>query len=595
MRERENMPATRPLKIYAFDPTQGRKLNNHMRANVPFEKVAPGPVGEYIAVIDYDSANRKYYKPVDLDSPEVMIGGGLDSSESNPQFHQQMVYAVIMETISRFEFALGRKVKWAPDFSPKSSPYHGKLRVFPHGVEDANAFYDPDLRALVFGYFKAGDSNVGINLPGQTVFTCLSHDVIVHETTHALIDGLRQKFTVSTNTDTAAFHEGFADIVALFEHFGYQEPVLDVIERTGGLLYLAELEGDTPKQGKDARIQAERSQPNPLIELAQQFGAALGMRGALRSALGKKADPAQLSKTTEPHARGAILVAAVFDAYFSIYMARTRDLMRLGRSSGAATSDYLHPDLAKRLASEATRTARQIATICIRALDYCPPVDITFGEFLRALITADSDLVPDDPFGYRAAFIDAFRARGIVPDDVTSYSEEALRWSAPEPDPKHPLPPCRGLTLDVFEESNARANARNAAALFRWAKANPEPLGLDPKQKFRVFSFHPLHRVGPNGRVTFDYVVELLQQRELPVDPKDPKSDTFTFFGGSTVILNQSGEVRYTIVKRVANEKRLERQRANLQAGMLPAPAASAFTQQNAAQGLKFAAVHRGY
>ena len=45
--------------------------------------------------------------------------------------------------------------------------------------------------------------------------------------------------------------------------------------------------------------------------------------------------------------------------------------------------------------------------MCIRALDYCPPVDITFGEYLRALITADADLVPDDDRGYRVAMIGA--------------------------------------------------------------------------------------------------------------------------------------------------------------------------------------------
>ena len=39
---------------------------------------------------------------------------GLEPSESNPQFHQQMVYAVAMNTIQSFERALGRRVMWAP-------------------------------------------------------------------------------------------------------------------------------------------------------------------------------------------------------------------------------------------------------------------------------------------------------------------------------------------------------------------------------------------------------------------------------------------------------------------------------------------------
>jgi hypothetical protein len=40
----------------------------------------------------------------------------------------------------------------------------------------------------------------------------------------------------------------------------------------------------------------------------------------------------------------------------------------------------------------------------------CPPVDLRFGDFLRAMITADHDLVPDDPFGYREAIVMRFAA-----------------------------------------------------------------------------------------------------------------------------------------------------------------------------------------
>jgi hypothetical protein len=101
-------------------------------------------------------------------------------------------------------------------------------------------------------------------------------------------------------------------------------------------------------------------------------------------------------------------------AYFSIYVKRTRDLLRIGRASGAVDgAGDLHPDLAERLCRKATTTAEHILNICIRAIDYCPPVDIQFGEFLRALITADSDLVPSDPWDYRGEIIKAFRLRRL--------------------------------------------------------------------------------------------------------------------------------------------------------------------------------------
>jgi hypothetical protein len=81
-------PAQRTLRAYAFDPSRGARLENHLSIRVPYEKLAKGPVGRKIAVIDYDASNRCYYEGVDLDAPAILGQGGLAPSESNPQFHQ---------------------------------------------------------------------------------------------------------------------------------------------------------------------------------------------------------------------------------------------------------------------------------------------------------------------------------------------------------------------------------------------------------------------------------------------------------------------------------------------------------------------------
>jgi hypothetical protein len=65
--------------------------------------------------------------------------------------------------------------------------------------------------------------------------------------------------------------------------------------------------------------------------------------------------------------------------------------------------------------------------MCIRALDYCPPIDLTFGDYLRGIITADADAIRDDERDYRLAFIDAFRRRGIYPEGIKTLSVESLR------------------------------------------------------------------------------------------------------------------------------------------------------------------------
>jgi hypothetical protein len=182
------------------------------------------------------------------------------------------------------------------------------------------------------------------------------------------------------------------------------------------------------------KARGDLATPSLLSQLAREMGMALGRQRALRDAVGSTPDPALLSRTHEPHGRGAILVAAVFDAFLAIYRARTEDLLRIATGgSGVLPAGALQTDLVRRLADEAATVARHILHMCIRALDYCPPVGITFGDYLRALVTADLELVPYDNRNYRVAVIEAFRRRGIQPRRLQGTGEDSLRWCPPSP------------------------------------------------------------------------------------------------------------------------------------------------------------------
>jgi hypothetical protein len=517
-------PEQRPLKVFAYDPSRGRRLGNSMTTAIRYEKLAPGPIGDRFAVIDYDGAQNIFYAPVNLDDPHLLIRGGLDPSEVDPRFHQQMVYAVASETLERFEVALGRRVHWRRPVDEKGNPVHGRknrLLLHPHAMRQANAFYSPDVHGILFGYFRASRTNPGQNLPGQTVFTCLSHDIIAHETTHAIIDGIRTHFMEPTNIDVAAFHEAFADLAALFSHFSHRETLIDTLQKTGGRLYALHLKSASSDvadadataesaQDSPAQIQADIAERNPLIGLANQFGEASGMHNSLRSALGTPPNSRDIERTTEPHSRGSILVAAVFDAYFAIYLKRATPLLRVYRSGGRATDD-VPTALAELLANEASRTADMFFTLCARSLDYCPPVDITFGDFLRALMTADRDFYPHDTDGVREALMQAFRLRGIVAEEAVSFSEDSLCW--PELDPERlPIP---GL---IFGDPNGLSREEkdaNGDLLRTWAAANAATLGFDPDPavKIEVPSFHPMFRVAQDGALKIEMVVEMVQTR----------------------------------------------------------------------------------
>jgi hypothetical protein len=583
------LPATRALQVYAIDPSAGRYSGNRTTVHVPWEKLKPGPTGRKVAVIDYDAANKHYYPPIDLDNPLLLANDGLDPSESDPRFHQQMVYAIACRTIHMFEVALGRDIHWRRadrfgdptqnDDALRKTDDIRVLKLYPHAMQEANAYYSPQAHGILFGFFTANKTDQGRNLPGQRVFTCLSQDIIAHEVTHAVIDGIRTYFMEPTNPDVLAFHEGFADLCALFSHFSEKEALVDAIRRTGGRLYQAELAPDDSKPSRASgsaertEIAAQVPKNNPLIELAIQFGQARGAERGLRSAVGTPANADDIRKSSDPHARGSILVAAVFDAFFSVYMSQADVLFRIYHAGGPERNDDLPVPLAEVLAGYASGTAAFFFQLCARSLDYCPPVDLTFGDFLRALITVAKDLDPADDRGVRDALMEGFRRRGLYPESASFFSEDALCWPRV---PDDTLPPIVGL---VFGGPNGLTSAEknhNGDVLRDWADKQREALGLDPDLALTVPSFHPVFRTMDNGRLRMEMVVEVIQSRQASFDSGVPEAGSFPFRGGVTLIVeapelrtNHDGHavarppvVRFAIGKPITGDEAQRREKA---------------------------------
>jgi len=602
-------PTHRHLRVFAFDPLMGTRLDtldlNVATLAIPWEAdLRPGPVGEYVEVVDVDPPSEWVYRPVDLNQPEILAQDGLAPSEGLPQFHQQMTYAVAMRTVATFEDALGRRALWA-EREPREGgrfEFVRRLRLYPHALSEANAFYDPARRAILFGYFRTGASDPGDNLPGGTIFTCLSHDIVTHEVCHALLDGVHPYYKEPTNIDMLAFHEAFADIVALFQHFTMPEPLRFEIGRARGDLRAADL----------------------LAGLAQQFGQGIGRRGMLRSAISRPTadgrwERIQPRKTdyaahTEPHRRGAVLVAAVFDAFLQIYEHRTRDLLRLATGgTGVMPAGAIPPDLVERLAREAAESARQVLRICVRALDYCPPVDLGFGEFLRALVTADRDVAPNDDQLCRVAFVAAFRARGIYPPDVPNLSVDTLAWQRPEDFIGQVPDLFEGISVDwslradrkcAYLSANAAARALTRRLGVLMGDNDEQALRVlgvvltDTKgdavrtldgvkgtvSKPRVLSVRPLRRLRADGQCLNHIVVEITQRW------KPETSDVFHRGGCSIVYDADAQQILYIVRKRVGN-----RWRANQEQAFRQAFAVEPYVSDASRDSQPFAMIHRGH
>jgi hypothetical protein len=262
-----------------------------------------------------------------------------------------------------------------------------------------------------------------------------------------------------------------------------------------------------------------------------------------------------------------------------------------------------------------------------------PPVDPTFGDYLRAIITADRDLVPNDPLGYRVAFIEAFRRRGIYPRNMKSLSEESLRWSRPRSspfdaildewkefrrrfnpedleryDPARKLPEMKddgshelsrymlgilasyGTSYDrhtLFQVQRYAARLLNVQlkqVANKWTGAREdwnETLGIlpfplhanapfdpkDPDCTFEVHSVRPTRRIGPNGELLPQLIIEILQSRRISEGGQEitkrgkAKAGDFLFKGGATLIINTDRmELDYNVVKRVSTPYRRQDQ-----------------------------------
>lgn len=535
-----NMPAeTRSGEVYTIDPSLPRLDGAISPLAIPREPLRPGPRGRLFAVESFDQISMSTRARVNLDRR-----GAFKFDQGDPESHCRNAYFAAMATYETFRRALGRPVAWA--FWTEDS--HPPLRLRPFGFEGLNAWYDRDSYMVEFGYARLGPGSSRADASLQR-FTALSSDVVVHEVTHALIDGLRPGYLdTPAHPDVLAFHEALPDVVALLARF----------ERSAYLRTLVERSGIDFLGGKS------------LVSLAPELGRAvrkLGLRTLDVAWTGGDPDDAELrlypDAGDEPHERGGLLSSAVFEAFLDVLDRRIRPLIRLVPPNGSATERYLRDQVVEISA----RTASHFLAICIRALDYCPPAGIRFGDYLRALITADRILASEDRYGYRDAFIASFRRRGLYPADIDVVSESELVWDEPTC-PVYPIP---GLALvDLRYESSpampfdAREIRRQAKALAYAITDDPllfRELGLRPAGQDResgdvftdpeVVSIRPTLRIGPDGYLDASIIAEVVQERRVTIE-----GGTVPLRGGGTLILDASGTPAFVVRQRIDNPER---------------------------------------
>jgi hypothetical protein len=528
---------TRKLTILALDPSV-RDGSGILRTQIeiPNESLSAGPRGYRVHVIDYDASTGAWRAPARLPAgvncesaaPRDPFETAADEKLlEDRSFHAFMTYGIIMKTLARFEFALGRRIGWS---------FGGhQIQVAPHAFADANAFYSLDTQGLHFGYFPSADGK-------RRVYSCLSHEIVAHETAHALLDGLRERYMDPSSPQQAGFHEGFADIVALLSILSAESVVTKVVD-----LGMPQRDGDSLRR---AAVTPERLRRSGLFGLAQEMGAELaGIHGqALRRsiALEPRSDYLTSGEYDEPHDAGEVLVAAVLNAYLEVWVNRLQTIgnqTRLDR---------------KRAAEEGAEIADRLLTMCIRAIDYCPPTDLQFRDFASAILTADWELNPrDEKYRIRESLLRSFRAYGIEPSSPGSKGRQEGSWDPPPED-----------TRFRSDRTHFDSMKTDTQELFLFLWENRAAFKLNEEAHTRVLSVRPAVRAGRDGFILRETVAEYHQQitlfaRELEdygiARPEGmPPDTTVTLYGGNAVIFDEYGHVKYNIGNAIMDPKRDE-------------------------------------
>jgi hypothetical protein len=311
--------------------------------------------------------------------------GKLGSLPLDDPFMKVSVFGTVLRTLTLLQdpAVLGKEIPWA--FAGK------QLLVVPRAAELDNAFYHRESHSLQFYYGTGPD--------GQTVYSGLSQDIVAHETTHAIIDGIAPDLYDAVSPESLAIHEGLADL-------------------TAGLLSMRNREL-TSKPGKPIAIE-KFEQSSRFSKIAEEFGRWRGHGEALRDICNTKsldtdAETDRRIDSSSPHSTSQVLSGLMFAVFRSLFATAMRNpaIKRKAVRIGSAESEGLR----YRLAYASNRTLG----LAFRGLDWLPPGDASFADLVAAIIAADREYFPQE-VQVRKLISKEARLRGIrIPKTTATF------------------------------------------------------------------------------------------------------------------------------------------------------------------------------
>lgn len=515
-----------------------------------------GPTSSRIAVVDYDFTNEKLLEGAEplksgerfkmkfkFDKPPTEFQWSvlnlskkeIGLIESDLHFHQVSVWATIYRTMDLLEQPdiLGRRIPWA--FG------NGRINILPHACYEENAWYDRESQAICFGYYY-NTSDLVENLPEeQLVFTCLSHDVVTHELGHAILDGLKPYYLETTSPATGGFHEYFGDAIAITSSLSNREMVVQVAGRDDAVL----------------------KKKNPIANIAKELGRTLNVdKDFVRNAQNDK-DLEDLTQDEiySEHDYSVVLTGAYYDLLERIYKHRyslLKDRIKKGEEK----------DDKKKLGSVRVRSLMAAAEIVrrmmLRALDYCPPVDLNYLDYARAVYRADKMAYPIEPDLYRNMWLWVCIERKIcttTSEDFKDAARDPVEIAHEEIDPPHTIRNCNLSGLDIEKISSSETDA------YDFIDANRDVLSLPITANIKVINLYRTNKKSANDyRVPTELIIEFVWVSDVKLNSEKDEDGNYAFgeledtyaklWCGGTLVFSGAGNLLHYTVKNEDNARK---------------------------------------
>jgi len=419
------------------DPTviAGNRQVDHFHCTLE-SNYGDGPVSNRVAVLDFDHETGQLRNAVKfIPAPAGKKMGKFNVPKSlsktylmnSDEFIQTSVFGAVLRTIKLFEHknVLGRPVRWAFD-GPQ-------LLVVARAGPWANAFYERESRSLQFFFFSPDEESE------EVVYTCLSRDIVAHETAHAILDGIAPDLYNAVTPQSLALHEAVADLTALMMAQESGPLVEDVLDKTRGAI----------------------DDSTAFSSIAPQFGAALDRGGGAKylRQLGNRKRLRDV-KDDEPHELSEVLSGALFAVLIRMHDEHRERLVK--ENKWKKTGDLWFTYSGAAFTSACFRLRNSI----FQALEYLPPGDVTFADYGRAILAVDAGGNLNPPF-VREWICCEFVQRGIVAKQEELLTPVNFIYE-----------PLQKVKLTRLVEDDAEAKS--------FAETNREFLQIPPEVDFNV-------------------------------------------------------------------------------------------------------------